>query len=78
MWRGECVTAARDAWALPQFAWPTTTDGRLPDQTGQTVKREVEKRTVLDTRDKPDGVCEHHKSVIVIEVDLVVRTLGRM
>ena len=53
-------------------------DDRLsaPDQTGQRAKREVveTKRAVLDTRDKPDGVCEHHDRLIVssVWVDLAV------
>ena len=33
---------------------------------------------MLDTRDMPDGIYEHHERVIVVGVDLTARTLGRM
>ena len=33
---------------------------------------------MLDTWDMPDGICEHRDRVIVVGVDLTVRTLGRI
>ena len=35
-----------------------------------------EKRTVVDTRDKPDGVCEHRKRVIIVRVNLASDSVG--
>lgn len=73
---GELVTAARAAWAPPpQFVWPTTTtisrvrlDRRMKKRAGETYC------VVLC----PKYVCEYRKRVIVVGVDLAVRTLGRI
>ena len=34
------------------------------------------KRTVLDTRDMPDGVCEHRERDIVVRVNLASDCVG--